>query len=146
MLIIKLKTKLVKAVTTSKWDFFDDYQSDNNSKENNDVDENNGEEKEIQEEIKEIEKEQLSSYTNTLESSLYQQYNDQKEQLSEDKRQILREIEVQAVKYQDDIEAGRVERNSSVNVQQQVEDYRNYMLKKVSISLFGLFLFLNKIN
>ena len=62
---------------------------------------------------------------------MYQQYSDQKEQLSEDKRQILREIEVQAVKYQDDIETGRVERNPATNVQQQVEDYRNFLLKKV---------------
>lgn len=75
---------------------------------------------------------------------MYQQYSQQREQLSEEKRQILREIEVQAVKYQDELESGRAERNNSISIQQQVDSYRHHLFRKVSLFLNSLF-FLHKI-
>ena len=54
--------------------------------------------------------------TNESLNALYQHYSQQNE-LSEDKRQMLREIESQAIKYMDDLESGRVQRNQNQTIQ-----------------------------
>jgi hypothetical protein len=70
------------------------------------------------------------SYMDTV--ALYQQYTEQKKELSEEKRQMLRDIEVKAVKYMDDLESGRVESKSNLTIQQQVDKYRHKLFRDVN--------------
>ncbi|XP_060942551.1 U2 snRNP-associated SURP motif-containing protein [Limanda limanda] len=51
-------------------------------------------------------------------------------QMSESKRKKLRELEVKVVKFQDELESGKRQRKSGMNIQQQVEHYRNKLLQK----------------
>ena len=121
-----IKKFICIAVTTSKWDFFDEYHSDKNSNDDS-ID---------GKELQEIEDNKNSNIEKNNEISQQQQPESLSTEtllteLNEEKRQILREIVVQAVKYQDDLESGRIERNSNMTVHQQIENHRNYLLKKV---------------
>lgn len=49
----------------------------------------------------------------------------------EDRRTILRDIEMKVLEYQDDLESGRRERKSGFTILEQVEHFRNKLLKKV---------------
>ncbi|XP_053296905.1 U2 snRNP-associated SURP motif-containing protein isoform X2 [Pleuronectes platessa] len=51
-------------------------------------------------------------------------------QMSESKRKRLRELEVKVVKFQDELESGKRQRKSGMNILQQVEHYRNKLLQK----------------
>lgn len=50
--------------------------------------------------------------------------------MSEEKRMKLREIEVKAVQYQDELESGQRTLKSGWTVTQQVEHYRRKLLRK----------------
>lgn len=50
---------------------------------------------------------------------------------TEEKRKILREVEVKCVEYQDEIESGARQLKPGWSVKQQVEHYRRKLLKKV---------------
>uniref|UniRef100_A0A3P8YPD5 U2 snRNP-associated SURP domain containing n=1 Tax=Esox lucius TaxID=8010 RepID=A0A3P8YPD5_ESOLU len=52
-------------------------------------------------------------------------------EMSESKRSRLRELEVKVMKFQDELESGKRPRKSGMNVQKQVEHYRNKLLQKV---------------
>ncbi|CAL1542099.1 unnamed protein product [Lymnaea stagnalis] len=52
-------------------------------------------------------------------------------QMSEERRQKLREIEVKVMKYQDELEAGRRSKKSGLTLQEQVEHYRRKMHNKL---------------
>ncbi|XP_059173401.1 U2 snRNP-associated SURP motif-containing protein-like isoform X2 [Physella acuta] len=52
-------------------------------------------------------------------------------QVSEERRQKLREIEVKVMKYQDELEAGKRSRKSGMTLQDQVEHYRRKMHSKL---------------
>ncbi|XP_072401929.1 U2 snRNP-associated SURP motif-containing protein [Diabrotica undecimpunctata] len=58
----------------------------------------------------------------------YTEYQDR--DLSEEKRQKLREIEVKAVQYQDELESGQRQLKSGWTLPQQVEHYRRKLLRK----------------
>jgi hypothetical protein len=51
--------------------------------------------------------------------------------LNEDRRARLREIELKAVQYQDELECGQRTLKSGWSIQQQVEHYRRKLLRKV---------------
>ncbi|XP_034034438.1 U2 snRNP-associated SURP motif-containing protein isoform X2 [Thalassophryne amazonica] len=51
-------------------------------------------------------------------------------QMSESKRQRLRELEVKVMKIQDELESGKKRKKSGMSIQQQVEHYRNKLLQK----------------
>ncbi|KAL0994066.1 hypothetical protein UPYG_G00117360 [Umbra pygmaea] len=51
-------------------------------------------------------------------------------EMSESKRTRLRELEVKVMKFQDELESGKRPRKSGMNVQKQVEHYRNKLLQK----------------
>uniref|UniRef100_A0A3P8YR95 U2 snRNP-associated SURP domain containing n=1 Tax=Esox lucius TaxID=8010 RepID=A0A3P8YR95_ESOLU len=51
-------------------------------------------------------------------------------EMSESKRSRLRELEVKVMKFQDELESGKRPRKSGMNVQKQVEHYRNKLLQK----------------
>lgn len=50
--------------------------------------------------------------------------------MTEEKRQQLREIEVKAVQYQDELESGQRQLKSGWTLPQQVEHYRRKLLRK----------------
>uniref|UniRef100_A0A674BFC8 Zgc:163098 n=1 Tax=Salmo trutta TaxID=8032 RepID=A0A674BFC8_SALTR len=51
-------------------------------------------------------------------------------EMSESKRSRLRELEVKVMQFQDELETGKRPRKSGMNVQKQVEHYRNKLLQK----------------
>ncbi|XP_067347887.1 U2 snRNP-associated SURP motif-containing protein isoform X2 [Channa argus] len=51
-------------------------------------------------------------------------------QMSETKRKRLRELEVKVMKFQDELESGKRQRKPGMSIQQQIEYYRNKLLKK----------------
>ncbi|KAJ7996644.1 hypothetical protein DPEC_G00239180 [Dallia pectoralis] len=51
-------------------------------------------------------------------------------EMSESKRSRLRELEVKVMKFQDELESGKRPKKSGMNVQKQVEHYRNKLLQK----------------
>lgn len=51
--------------------------------------------------------------------------------IDEEKRKVLREIEVKIVKYIDEIESGKVRREQGVSIQEQAEKYRQELIRKV---------------
>ncbi|KRZ24845.1 U2 snRNP-associated SURP motif-containing protein [Trichinella pseudospiralis] len=53
-----------------------------------------------------------------------------KHELSEHERQQLRELEVKVVTYQDALESGSIALQEGMTIAEQVNDYRNYLLKK----------------
>jgi U2-associated protein SR140 len=104
-----------QAVTTSKWDFFDEYNS------------NDSEPKTKEQE--ESKKQQHQDFINET-KQLFNQLQEEKEQLSCEKRQFLRDIEIKAVEYQDELETGKAERNKDISIKEQVESYRHYLFRK----------------
>ena len=50
---------------------------------------------------------------------------------NEDRRGKLREIELKVVRYQDDLESGFTSRISGMSVSEQVQEYREHLLRKV---------------
>ena len=50
---------------------------------------------------------------------------------NEDRRGKLRDIELKVVRYQDDLEAGYQSRVSGMTVSEQVQQYREHLLRKV---------------
>lgn len=56
--------------------------------------------------------------------------------LNEDRRARLREIELKAVQYQDELESGQRTLKSGWSIQQQVEHYRRKLLRKVSAHIY----------
>lgn len=55
------------------------------------------------------------------------------QQIDEEKRKMLREIEVKIVKYIDEIESGQVSRDPGLTIQEQAEKYRQELIKQVRI-------------
>uniref|UniRef100_A0A8K9WPB6 Zgc:163098 n=1 Tax=Oncorhynchus mykiss TaxID=8022 RepID=A0A8K9WPB6_ONCMY len=56
-------------------------------------------------------------------------------EMSESKRSRLRELEVKVMQFQDELETGKRPRKSGMNMQKQVEHYRNKLLQKVGVLL-----------
>ncbi|KAK7467769.1 hypothetical protein BaRGS_00037006 [Batillaria attramentaria] len=56
--------------------------------------------------------------------------NSQRQEMTEERRAKLREIEMKVVKYQDDLEMGRRSRKSQMSLSEQVEHYRKKLLSK----------------
>ncbi|VDO97149.1 unnamed protein product [Soboliphyme baturini] len=54
-----------------------------------------------------------------------------KEEISERRRQQLREIEVKVVRFQDDLESGAIKRNKNLTLSDEVQRYREKLLQKV---------------
>uniref|UniRef100_A0A5S6QVW5 U2 snRNP-associated SURP motif-containing protein n=1 Tax=Trichuris muris TaxID=70415 RepID=A0A5S6QVW5_TRIMR len=55
----------------------------------------------------------------------------QKEELSDEKRLQLREVEVQVVQYQDKLESGRIKREKNLTIAEQVDKYREKLLRDI---------------
>jgi len=61
--------------------------------------------------------------------------NTQRQEMTEERRAKLREVEMKVVKYQDDLEAGRRSRKSHMTVSDQIAHYRKKLLNKMEENL-----------
>ncbi|XP_019897503.1 U2 snRNP-associated SURP motif-containing protein isoform X2 [Esox lucius] len=107
-----------QAVTTSKWEIFEQPEEEEKKKDEDDSDED----------TKSSRSEEPQSFSNP-----FRDESDSKAKLSEineDRRSKLREIEVKVMKFQDELESGKRPKKSGQSIQEQVEHYRDKLLQK----------------
>uniref|UniRef100_A0A667YXL5 U2 snRNP-associated SURP motif-containing protein n=1 Tax=Myripristis murdjan TaxID=586833 RepID=A0A667YXL5_9TELE len=106
-----------QAVTTSKWEIFEQPEETKKDEEESDDDD------------KSPRSEDPQSYSNPIRDD-----TDVKAKISEmneEKRTKLREIEVKVMKFQDELESGKRPKKPGQSIQEQVEHYRDKLLQKV---------------
>lgn len=103
---------------------FDDDKSDNDGDDDEDID------GEPMEDDSNVNDERPIGEINK-QSSESQQLTSGNAVMDEEKRKMLREIEVKIVKYIDEIESGKVKREEGLTIQEQAEKYRQELIKKV---------------
>ncbi|KAM5163215.1 U2 snRNP-associated SURP motif-containing protein isoform 2-T2 [Mantella aurantiaca] len=112
-----------QAVTTSKWEMFDQHE------------ESDEEENQIQEEESDDEDDTQSSksedhYYNPIRDDMSDSKSFKYSEMSEEKRAKLREIELKVMKFQDELESGKRPKKSGQSIQEQVEHYRDKLLQR----------------
>lgn len=113
-----------QAMTTSKWDMLEQ-ESDGEKEGGKDADEDiDGA---PMEEASEGPSNDVSA-SDSDEGSISRQR--EKQEMTEERRAKLREIELKVIKYQDDVESGRRSRKSHMSVSEQVAHYRRKLLSK----------------
>ncbi|XP_041354485.1 U2 snRNP-associated SURP motif-containing protein-like isoform X2 [Gigantopelta aegis] len=110
-----------QAVTTSKWDKLD--QPDEEEK---------GPSEDIDGAPMEESRSQGSDSSEDSEGEITSETTPQRQEMTEERRAKLREIEVKVMKYQDEVEAGKRSRKPNMSLLQQVEHYRQKLLAKDS--------------
>ncbi|XP_023226144.1 U2 snRNP-associated SURP motif-containing protein-like [Centruroides sculpturatus] len=119
------ETVEAQAITTSKWDLLDQQADQEQEVDDDDIDG-----KPMEEDIEEVteetelpdEKENSRDSTILLESL--------KNEVSEERRAKLREIELKVLKFQDELESGKRNRKSGMTVSEQIEHYRQKLIRK----------------
>lgn len=116
------ETVEAQAITTSKWDLLEQ-----------------GEEQE--QEVDDIDGQPMDDTNSTQDDQYYQDDETSKDSsammeqlkvdINEERRAKLREIELKVMKYQDELESGKRSRKGSMKFSEQVEYYRQKLLKKV---------------
>ncbi|KAH9509427.1 U2 snRNP-associated SURP domain-containing protein [Bulinus truncatus] len=123
-----------QAMTTSKWEMLEPEEEANGNDTGEDIDGmpideiNRQSNPQSDESDNESETDSFNLSRTSMQDSVY---NLKLSQLSEERRQKLREIEVKVMKYQDELEAGKRSRKSSMSIQDQVEHYRRKMHNKL---------------
>ncbi|XP_017262001.1 U2 snRNP-associated SURP motif-containing protein isoform X4 [Kryptolebias marmoratus] len=105
-----------QAVTTSKWEIFEQPEESKKDEEDSDDDDRSPRSDDNQ------------SYSNPIRDD-----SDMKAKMSEmneEKRSKLREIEVKVMKFQDELESGKRPKKPGQSIQEQVEHYRDKLLQK----------------
>lgn len=116
-----------QAMTTSKWDLLGE--DDGKTSEGEDVDG-----QPLPEE--DVDGREMSEEEGLIEDSVSPSRDSRHDrtprsgEMSEERRQKLREIEVKVMKYQDELEAGKRSRKSNMTLTQQVEHHRKKLLAK----------------
>lgn len=113
-----------QAMTTSKWDILEQ-ESDGEK----DVVSKGGDE-DIDGAPMEIDAGSNNSDSNSDDNNSDDGSNSQRQEVSEERRAKLREIELKVVKYQDDLESGRRSRKSHMSISEQIAHYRKKLLNK----------------
>ncbi|KAM4042025.1 LOW QUALITY PROTEIN: U2 snRNP-associated SURP motif-containing protein [Anomaloglossus baeobatrachus] len=114
-----------QAVTTSKWEIFD--QHDESDEEEN---QNQEEESEDEDDTQSSKSEDQHYYSNPIRDDMSDSRSMKYSEMSEEKRAKLREIELKVMKFQDEIESGKRPKKSGQNIQEQVEHYRDKLLQR----------------
>ncbi|KAK3095578.1 hypothetical protein FSP39_016278, partial [Pinctada imbricata] len=109
-----------QAMTTSKWDLLD--QQEEEEEENEKEEDNEDIDGAPLEEEEEMRSDDEDEYNRSIDIS--------KQEMSEERRAKLREIELKVMKYQDELEMGKRSRKSHLTMPQQVEHYRKKLLQK----------------
>ncbi|XP_056420785.1 U2 snRNP-associated SURP motif-containing protein isoform X1 [Hyla sarda] len=113
-----------QAVTTSKWEVFDQHEA-------SDEDENQNQEEESDDDDTQSSKsEDQHYYSNPIRDDMSDSKSMKYSEMSEEKRAKLREIELKVMKFQDEIESGKRPKKSGQNIQEQVEHYRDKLLQR----------------
>uniref|UniRef100_A0A3B3VBL4 U2 snRNP-associated SURP motif-containing protein n=1 Tax=Poecilia latipinna TaxID=48699 RepID=A0A3B3VBL4_9TELE len=111
----------VAAVTTSKWEIFEQPEESKKGEADSDDDDRSPRSEDNQ------------SYSNPIrdDSDLKAKMSE----MNEEKRTKLREIEVKVMKFQDELESGKRPKKPGQSIQEQVEHYRDKLLQKVGTSV-----------
>ncbi|OWF40445.1 U2 snRNP-associated SURP motif-containing protein [Mizuhopecten yessoensis] len=115
-----------QAMTTSKWDLLDNQEEEEEEEEKP--------QGEVYEDIdgQPLDEEEGYSRGTASDEESFQDYSEyhHKQEMTEERRAKLREIEVKVMKYQDELEAGKRSRKNHIPISQQVEHYRKKLLQK----------------
>ncbi|XP_075717577.1 U2 snRNP-associated SURP motif-containing protein isoform X2 [Rhinoderma darwinii] len=114
-----------QAVTTSKWEMFD--QHDASDEEEN---QNQEEESDDEDDTQSSKSEDQHYYSNPIRDDMSDSKSMKYSEMSEEKRAKLREIELKVMKFQDEIESGKRPKKSGQSIQEQVEHYRDKLLQR----------------
>ncbi|XP_075426207.1 U2 snRNP-associated SURP motif-containing protein isoform X3 [Ascaphus truei] len=114
-----------QAVTTSKWEIFD--QHEESEEEENP---NQEEESEDEDDTQSSKSEDQHYYSNPIRDEMSDSKSMKYSEMSEEKRAKLREIEVKVMKFQDEIELGKRPKKPGQSIQEQVEHYRDKLLQR----------------
>lgn len=118
-----------QAITTSKWDFFDESQTDAKSQALTGLKEyGSGEEEGKNSDDEDIDGKPMDEEEEIVEYKL--------DSLDEEKRKKLREIELEVLKYIDDLESGKIAKDPHQSIQAQAESYRSKLIKLVNANYF----------
>uniref|UniRef100_A0AAX7UWV9 U2 snRNP-associated SURP motif-containing protein n=1 Tax=Astatotilapia calliptera TaxID=8154 RepID=A0AAX7UWV9_ASTCA len=99
-----------QAVTTSKWEIFEQPEETKNDEDRSPRSEDN------------------QSYSNPIRDD--SDFKSKMSEMNEEKRSKLREIEVKVMKFQDELESGKRPKKPGQSIQEQVEHYRDKLLQK----------------
>ncbi|XP_014681632.1 PREDICTED: U2 snRNP-associated SURP motif-containing protein-like [Priapulus caudatus] len=123
-----------QAVTTSKWELVKAVESKSKWEQSEDERDRQGKEVSKEERVSEEEAGSQDSSPRPHEVTPYSlvpyKVSKEKEELNEERRQKLREIELKVIKYQDELEAGKRSRKSGIPFAEQVQHYRKKLLNK----------------
>ncbi|KAB1283319.1 U2 snRNP-associated SURP motif-containing protein, partial [Camelus dromedarius] len=114
-----------QAVTTSKWELFD--QHEESEEEEN---QNQEEESEDEEDTQSSKSEEHHVYSNPIKEEMTESKFSKYSEMSEEKRAKLREIELKVMKFQDELESGKRPKKPGQSFQEQVEHYRDKLLQR----------------
>uniref|UniRef100_A0A2I3REX8 U2 snRNP associated SURP domain containing n=1 Tax=Pan troglodytes TaxID=9598 RepID=A0A2I3REX8_PANTR len=114
-----------QAVTTSKWELFD--QHEESEEEEN---QNQEEESEDEEDTQSSKSEEHHLYSNPIKEEMTESKFSKYSEMSEEKRAKLREIELKVMKFQDELESGKRPKKPGQSFQEQVEHYRDKLLQR----------------
>ncbi|XP_012885336.1 PREDICTED: U2 snRNP-associated SURP motif-containing protein [Dipodomys ordii] len=114
-----------QAVTTSKWELFD--QHEESEEEEN---QNQEEESEDEEDTQSSKSEEHHLYSNPIKEEMAESKFSKYSEMSEEKRAKLREIELKVMKFQDELESGKRPKKPGQSFQEQVEHYRDKLLQR----------------
>ncbi|XP_077344357.1 U2 snRNP-associated SURP motif-containing protein isoform X5 [Lithobates pipiens] len=114
-----------QAVTTSKWELFDQHE-ESDEEEN----QNQEEESDDEEDTQSSKSEDQHYYSNPIRDDMSDSKSFKYSEMSEEKRAKLREIELKVMKFQDEIESGKRPKKSGQSIQEQVEHYRDKLLQR----------------
>ncbi|XP_075058031.1 U2 snRNP-associated SURP motif-containing protein isoform X4 [Mixophyes fleayi] len=113
-----------QAVTTSKWELFDQHEA-SDEEENQNQEEDSDDEEDTQ-----SSKSEDQHYYNPIRDDLSDSKSMKYSEMTEEKRIKLREIELKVMKFQDEIESGKRPKKSGQSIQEQVEHYRDKLLQR----------------
>uniref|UniRef100_A0A3Q1AI53 U2 snRNP-associated SURP motif-containing protein n=1 Tax=Amphiprion ocellaris TaxID=80972 RepID=A0A3Q1AI53_AMPOC len=105
-----------QAVTTSKWEMFEQPEETKKDDEDSDDDDRSPRSEDNQ------------SYSNPIRDD--SDIKAKMSEMNEEKRTKLREIEVKVMKFQDELESGKRPKKPGQSIQEQVEHYRDKLLQK----------------
>ncbi len=115
-----------QAVTTSKWELFDQHEES----EEEEIP-NQEEESEDEEDTQSSKSEEQHMYSNPIKEEMPESKSSVKySEMSEEKRAKLREIELKVMKFQDELESGKRPKKPGQSFQEQVEHYRDKLLQR----------------
>ncbi|KAJ7395551.1 U2 snRNP-associated SURP motif-containing protein [Pitangus sulphuratus] len=115
-----------QAVTTSKWELFDQHEES----EEEEI-QNQEEESEDEEDTQSSKSEEQHMYSNPIKEEMPESKSAVKySEMSEEKRAKLREIELKVMKFQDELESGKRPKKPGQSFQEQVEHYRDKLLQR----------------